>query len=149
MSAPLSHKQKFLLAKLARRAWELAEREVGTPDEFRQQEVARACGKVGLRCCSQDDYLRVKAHFLELCGEPGAAFNAHVRAETEPLRQAQAVLRRECQAAGVGLEYANAICRSQNQGRGLDSVDDRRVWFLIFTIRNRGAARRKHERQAA
>ncbi len=146
MSAPLSHLQKRLLSQLARRAWELADREVGTAEEFRRAEVARACGKAGLRCCSQDDFLRVRAHFLDLCGEPGAAFNDHVRAESEPLRQAQAVLRRECERFGLSLNYANAICRNQNGGAGLDAVGEQKIWQLIYTIRNRGNARRRNEK---
>ncbi len=157
MSAPLSHRQKSYLSQLARKAWEMAEREVGTPEEFRHDEVARACGKIGLRCCSQGDYKRVEAHFLFLLGEDGQALNAHLRAETEPKRQAEAVLRRNLAECGLPWSYAEAICRQQNKGAGISEVPERRVWNLVFTVRNRGAARRKAsagqyqqtERQAA
>lgn len=146
MSAPLSHLQKRLLSQLARKAWELAEREVGTPEEFRHAEVARACGKLGLRCCSQEDYKRVEAHFLDLCGETGAALNAHLRAETEPRRQAEAVLRRELARVGLAYGYAEAICRAQNRGAAIAEVSERQIWHLVYTVRNRA---RNKERKAA
>lgn len=149
MSAPLSHQQKRYLSQLARRAWSQADREVGTVDEFRHAEVTRATGKAGLRCCSQDDYKRVEAHLLWLLGEDGQALNAHLRAETEPRRQAEAVLRRECQRFGLELGYAEAICRQQNKGLNLADVSERRIWNLVFTIRNRGNAKLKKERMAA
>lgn len=142
MAAPLSHKQKSYLSQLARRAWDMAEREVGTPDEFRHAEVILACGKAGLRCCSQDDYKHVEAHLLDLCGEPARAFNAHVAAVTQPVRQAGAVLARACREAGVELGYAAAICQRQFRC-GLADANERQLWNLVFTVRNRGLARKR------
>lgn len=142
MSAPLSHNQKRYLSQLARRAYQAAEREVGTEAEFRQAEVARACGKRGLRCCSQDDYKRVEAHFFWLLGEDVKALNAHLRAETEPVRQAEAVLKRECARFGFDLGYPAAICQRQFHVP-LSEATDRQLWNLVYTVRNRGNARRK------
>jgi len=149
MSAPLNHNQKRYLSQLARKAWELADREVGTAEEFRHAEVARASGKAGLRCCSQDDYKRVEAHFLDLCGETQKAFNAHVRAETEPRRQAEAVLRRELARFALTWNYAEAICRNQNRGAVISEVSERRIWNLVYTIRNRGHARKQAQERIA
>lgn len=146
MAAPLSHKQKSYLSQLARRAWETAEREVGAPEDFRHTEVARACGKAGLRCCSQDDYKHVEAHLLDLCGEPAKAFNAHVAATTQPVRQAEAVLARACREAGVELGYAAAICQRQFRCP-LAEASERQLWNLVFTVRNRGHARKRAAHQ--
>lgn len=143
VSAPLTPKQKRYLARLARRAWQAAEREVGSETDFRHAEVARACGKLGLRCCTQDDFQRVRAHFLWLLGEDAAAFRAHLRAETEPRRQAEAVLRRECARAGLSLGYPAAICVRQYRC-ALADASPRQLWTLIYTVRNRARARAYH-----
>lgn len=150
MSAPLTIPQKSYLARLARRAFSRAralalgrgEVWAADPNAWRHAEVAAASGKLGLRCCSQDDFCAVEAHFLELLGQSGAAFNAHVRAATESRRQAEAVLVRECAAGGFALDYAAAICRRQFKCSIFDA-SEKQLRCLIFTIRNRAAARRR------
>ncbi len=151
MSAALTNRQKVHLARLAWRAQNRVEAlargrgeevaEVGA-EEWRHAEVVKACGKKGLRCCGQGDYKAVEAHFLELLGEHGAAFAAEVRAATEDRRQAEAVLVRECAKAGVKLAYAEAICQRQFR-LGLYDASERQIWCLVYTVRNRAAARRR------
>jgi hypothetical protein len=147
MSAPLTNSQKRYLSQLARRAWRQSP-DADPQDEatYRHTQVAQAAGKLGLRCCGQDDYNRVKAHFLHLLGEDGAALNAHVRAETEPRRLAEFKLLQACEEFGLHLSYADAICRRQNRGLGLGDVGPKTLWHLMFTIRNRG---RQKQKQAA
>lgn len=159
MSAPLSHKQKRYLSQLSDRAFQRAAADAyarhdyfyeGVPtkqahDDFRHSEVAQACGKAGLRCCSQDDYKLVEAHFLALLGRDVAAFNAGVRAATEPRRQAEAVLVRECERFGLRLSYAAAICRNVFKC-SLEDASPKQLFKVMYTIRNRGNAR---ERKAA
>jgi hypothetical protein len=146
MSAPLSNKQKAYLAQLIRQAYRKV---VGQPgpdvaseEDWRHQQVAAACGKVGLKCCDQYDYKRVEAHFLELLGNHGGAMRAHVQAETEPRRQAEAVLVRECERFGVRLAYAVAICQRQFRC-GLFDATEKQIWNLVFTVRNRGNKRKR------
>ena len=69
MAAPLTKRQKYYLVTLARQAFERecsrknAEgRMPGAEEKFRHEAVAKACGKRGLRCCSQDDYEIGRAH---------------------------------------------------------------------------------------
>ena len=154
MSAPLSHRQKAYLAQLAHRAFNRAAAiargrgetqadDWRARDDWRHDQVSKACGKAGLRCCSQDDYKLVEAHFLELLGEPGRAFNCFVAAATERRRVAEWKLIHECESAGYPMAYADAICRAQNHGAGLQDVDESTLWRLIYTIRNRDTARRK------
>lgn len=160
MSAPLSHNQKRYLSQLSDRVFnqaaarargrgETPAEDTKTRAEFRHQEVIKAAGKVGLRCCSQDDYKRVEAHFLALLGETGKAFNAHMRAETEPRRVAEAKVIEACERFGFRLAYAEAICRNQNHGAGLNDVPANRLWNIVYTINNRGRARLRKERTAA
>lgn len=155
MSAPLSHTQKRYLSQLSDKAFARASAEADgqyfyddlpatkAREQYRHDQVVQACGKIGLRCCSQDDYKLVEAHFLHLVGEDGKALNAHVQAATEPVRVAQSVLRRELAAARLDWAYAEKICRQQNQGQPISQVAERRVWNLVYTVRNRGNARKR------
>lgn len=149
MSAPLTKSQKRYLAQLARqalnqvRALARARGEAFEVDEetWRHEEVIRAVGKHGLRCCSQDDYADLKGHFLDRLGAYGAAFDARLRAATQKRRQAEAVLVRELQKAGLHLNYANSICQRQYRCTLFDATE-RQIWNLVYTIRNRAAQKR-------
>lgn len=146
MSAPLSNHQKAHLAQLARRAFNLESarargRGETPPADFtawRHEHVARACGRAGLRCCSQDNYKEVEAHFLDLLGQPARAFDAHVRGATNDRRIWEFKLLEACQQFGFHIAYADTICRRQNHGAGLDDVGTNILRNLFFTIRNRG-----------
>lgn len=151
MGAPLTNGQKAYLAQLASRARNFraaVARGQGTPidgrseEAFRHEEVAAACGKLGLRCASQDDYAAIKGHFLELLGQHQRAFEAEVRSATESRRQAEAVLVRECEAFGLHLAYAEAICQRQFRC-GLWDASEKQIWCLVYTVRNRGRKKRE------
>jgi len=159
MSAPLTRSQKAYLAQLSERAFnrsaaiargrgESPATDTRTRDTWRHQQVAQACGKLGLRCCSQDDYKLVEGHFLEALGDHAQAFEAFTRAATNDRRVAEYKLREACKEAGLSLNYANAICRNQNRGANLDQVDARVLWRLVYTIRNRRHSRH-HQQEAA
>jgi len=161
MSAPLTNDQKRYLSQLASRAFRrqsaLARgRGAALADgayeglaasaaeaKFRHAEVAAATGKVGLRCCSQDDYKLAEGHFLELLGQPGAALKAQVKAATETRRLIEYKITEACREFGFHLSYAAKICASQNHGRGLDDVEEKQLWHIFYTIRNRGNARKR------
>jgi len=156
MSA-LTKFQKSRLAKLAATAFrfecakargrrETVDVSNAALNQWRRDQVARACGKLGLRCCDQFDYKSVEAHFLDMLGHTGAAFNAHMKAQSEPRRQAYVVLMRECarfSRAGITAAYADAICRRQFK-TALDSASEKQLWCLVYTIRNRGRAKEHH-----
>jgi hypothetical protein len=150
MSAPLSNLQKRLLSQLCRRAFNRTRalargRGEGfevREDDYRHEEVIKATGKHGLRCCSQDDFQAVRAHFLDLIGEHGSAFNAQLAAGTEKRRQAEAVLVRELAKAGLHLNYANAICQRQFPCTIFDATE-RQIWNLVYTVRNRANAKKR------
>lgn len=164
MAAPLNHDQKRYLSQLSDRAFDRLSAEADghyfyddlpatrAREQFRHDQVVKACGKIGLRCCSQDDYLRVKAHFLDLLGESGAAMNAHVRAEAEGLRVVTHKIHAACREFGLNLSYANTICRQRTHGLNLDQATEKQLWTVFYTVRNRGLAKRRAaqpERKAA
>lgn len=144
MSAPLSNKQKFILADLARQAWaRCGPQDDGIEeDAFRHREVIKAVGKPGLTACSQSDYKIVQAHFLQLLGRDGEAFNSLVRHETNDRRVVASKLITACRAACVRLSYAEAICQSRYKC-SLDDATVPQLWKIKFTIDARGRARRK------
>lgn len=158
MSAPLTNGQKAYLAQLATRAFnfecakahgrgETPDTSSATRETFRHQEVIKACGKNGLRCCSQDDYKLIEAHFLELLGQHAQAFNAQVRAATEDKRLVEYKIVQACKEFGFAMSYADKICRAQNKGAGLQDVSEKTLWTVFYTIRNRGL-KRQRERSA-
>lgn len=102
--------------------------------EFRHDEVAKACGKLGLRCCSQDDYSEVKAHFLHLLGEDGRAFKEHVHAQSNGRRVAEHKIVTALGALGKGMPYAEALCHRMFGGTGLMDASERQLWKLFFAL---------------
>ena len=145
MSAKLSNRQKWILSDLARQAWTKAGPELDgiTEEDFRHQEVARACGKLGLRCCDQNDYKLIEGHLRELLGQRGAVFKANLRAATETTRLVQHKILAACEEFGFQLAYADKIARAQNHGRALDELEEKALWRIFYTIRNHGLARKR------
>jgi hypothetical protein len=139
MGAALSNGQKRYLAQLARRAWE-RDAEADGLDEagFRHEQVARAVGRLGLRCCSQDHYGAVKAHFLNLLGQPGRALEADLRGRPE-LNERRIILwkiKERCREYGIGIGVAEGICRQMTRGRSLEEADETRtLWNVFFKLR--------------
>jgi hypothetical protein len=136
---PLSKEQRQGLARLARRAWAT----VGGDqpfDAWRHEQCRRACGR-RISEASQPDFLPLRAHFLNLAGDPVAALQDLMRAETEPRRMAMHKLRRDCADRGLSLDYPAAICRRQYRC-ALEDASPTQLWQLVFTIRNRRPTRR-------
>ncbi|HOC56636.1 MAG TPA: hypothetical protein PKI20_13520 [Verrucomicrobiota bacterium] len=138
MSAKLTNRQKAYLAQLARQAWQRnPEADAQDAGTWRREQVARACGRLGLRCCSQDHYGAVKAHFLHLLGRDGDALRADLHSQTEA-NQRRIILwkiRKRCSQYGLGLEYADGICRRMTRGRGLQETEDTAtLWNVYFKL---------------
>ena len=107
-----------------------------------EPQVKLACGKNGLRLCSQLDYKAVERHFQQLLGEDGRAFKADQRWQSEPRRQAESILVKACARHGFHLSYADAICRSVH-GMSLDDAETPVIWKVIYTVNNRGGKRKR------
>lgn len=105
-------------------------------EKFRHEEVAKACGKLGLRCCSQDDYGYVKAHLLGLLGQEGLAMRAAVRQGSNELRVVSWKIVRRCRELEIPLSTAEGICRRMTRGRGLQEVEEvATLWNVFFKLR--------------
>ena len=157
MSAKLTNDQKRYLSQLSDRAFRfLGAKARGRgepwPDDttanlaaFRHAEVAKATGKLGLRCCSQDDYASIKAHFLNLLNEPGKAFTAHVAGANNDHRVWEHKLwkvTQEAEALGWSRHYWTPIFRAKFKTTVLEA-DTATLRKMFYEITNRIRARRK------
>lgn len=137
---PLSGRQKARLCILAREAFEKVQgrgpHSAAELEQFRHEQIRRAVNRNGLRDCGQNDYLPLKAHFLDLTGESGEALNAHLAHGGEERRLAQHKLAAMCAERGVTLGYAAAICRAQFKC-ALDDASPAQLWKLFFTLKTR------------
>lgn len=118
----------------------------GCFETWRHEQVKLACGKNGLRLCSQLDYKAVEAHFQHLLGEDGRAFVADQRHQTEAVRQARHKLNEALERNGFHVSYAEVICRKQFKVE-LDGAAAQQLWKIVYTVNKRGAARRRQERE--
>ncbi len=147
----LSKAQKAAIAMLARKAWALcpqraalleANRARGMSataifEAWRHVEQGKACGKQSLRqCTSEQDYLKLRAHFEALIGRYGRALRTLLRHAEEPRLVARHKLEEACRERGLSLAYPASICRRQYRC-GLDDATEQQLWRLVFTVRNR------------
>ena len=70
-----------------------------------------------------------------------------MKAATETRRVVEHKIVKACEEFGFHLSYANKICVMQNHGRGLEEIEEKALWNVFFTIRNRGLARRRKQTQ--
>lgn len=147
----LNNAQKASLARLAREAFAKRPQAVGgaddgiSLDDWRRREVGKACGKMGLRCCGQEDFNLVKGHFLNLLGQPGAALRSCVRAADEPLRKAHHVLLWTMQRYGYERSYAEKICRDKYKCT-VGEASANQVWTLVYDVQRNGQHRQKKQK---
>lgn len=131
---PLSPSQRSGLAMLAKKAWQ----KWGRGENEHAWRHAQSITAVGKRIteAGQRDFLRLRAHFLDLAGQSGAALNVLLKAENEPQRIALHKLTRECSQRGLPLAYPEAICKRQYRCT-LAEASAQQIWRLVFTVRNR------------
>ena len=149
----LSTEQKRKLCQLARAAWEKATDREGwleaNPEmsasavqaAWRHYHQSQAVGRQSLRLCTQDDYLRLVAHFKKLAGDEAGAAAAQGRAELDPRRRVWHLLVQALQERNLPLSYAGAICRRQYRV-GLEHATEKQLWSLLYTVKNRRKAAR-------
>jgi hypothetical protein len=119
-------------------------------ETWRHEQVAIACGKHGLRLCSQQDYNPVLAHVEKLLGEDGKSFKADVRGggEAEARRQARHNIAAALRRWGLHPNYAEAICRNVHKVE-LDDATSAVLMRVLYTINNRGAKKTRETRSNA
>lgn len=166
----LSNEQKKQLCMLAAEAWRtypereallaansaLPEHAVATGWRRAEQAVALEDGRDSLTEATQADFAAIMAHWWARLAEwdslPARAAERRrqasywqARALGDGARRARWILDRELAEAGLPRSYAEAICKSQNRC-AVAEASERQVWRLIFTIRNRGRAKRPQAR---
>lgn len=107
-------------------------------DNWRHAQVALACGKHGLRLCSQDDYALVKAHFERLLGMEAKSIRTEVHAAGQARRTVEVKILQACEQWGVKLSYAATLAK----GKTLDECTVAELWKVLYTLNNRGKAKR-------
>jgi hypothetical protein len=143
--------QQRILSRLARRAFAMQPPAGGgahdgeSEIDFRHRQVAVACGKAGLRACSQADYKIVEAHLEALLGNVPKVFDAHIAHDGNPRRVVEFKILESCRQARVTLAYAETICRSKYKC-SLAEATDRQLWGIKFDVDR--AARRKRKEHA-
>lgn len=164
----LTNRQKQVLCQLAAAAYAVQQKH-GLIDEgvkleaWRHAEQLEAVGIGSLRDCRQAHYLHLRGHFEALAsGEPSRAFAGMTAAIDDPDRQTiRAILKTELarfadldddQGRRMGEHRAEAYAMTIAKRRGYvgsdqvgavcDHWDTNKLWTLIYTLRNRIAAKR-------
>lgn len=108
-----------------------------------RREVQRdRFGLSSLTAATQAQYADIKAHFEALAGNVGEAYETARRGLDNLRRVARWNLNKALRESGLALPYVSAICKSQFHC-SLEDASTKQLWNLVYTVRNRGAARRK------
>lgn len=142
MSSPLNKTQKAYLAQLANRAFNLeaakargrSEAWTETVEDWRHGEVVKACGKLGLRCCTQRDYKFVEGHFYRLLGQEDKAFECFMAAQNEGGRQIEHKITAALRTLGKKIDYAEAICNRMHHV-GLTEASEQQLNKVFIALR--------------
>jgi hypothetical protein len=140
----LTKDQKAALAIIAAKAYKkhaAVNEGLSKINDWRAEESIKACGR-RISEAEQRHFSLIKSHFANIAGEAGKAFNSAMRAGTEDVRIARAVLVKECAKAGLELSYPGAICFNQFK-RSLEDATAKQLWCLVFTVRNRSKTGRQ------
>lgn len=146
--APLSREQKTRLVLLMKTAWE----KLSPGEDFETWRVAECLGVCGRRLSTarNEDFLPIRAHFANLLGRSGQAFNDLMRSQDEPRTQAIHRLQVECGKAATVMPSAMNYVRGmlKNKGTSLEDASPNQLWHAIFTLRRKvQLERKKHKAQ--
>jgi hypothetical protein len=145
----LSLQQKAELCQLARKAYdrwpgreefELANAELSMSrcfEAWRRVEQGKAMGGEQSLCnATQDDFLKVRAHFSSLLGCGETAMRDLLRNAEEPRIRARYKLQEALDQRGLDENYAGAICRNQFKCT-LGEASEKQLWNIFFTVSKR------------
>lgn len=164
---PLSKTQKAVLCILAGNAWqaELRRGNIAVSanlvksqqfEDWRHEQQVAACGVGSLRACTQEHYLRLRAHFNNLIGTPAAtARSFRDTMQTGPVNdtaaagdthEARNLWRNKLGEALTEFNlqpgYAAAICRTKYKCDPANATAHQ-LRCLTFDIRRNGQSRRR------
>lgn len=138
-SRPLTKRQKWLLADLARHVFD-ALRERGqlrgvSLEDWRHHIAVKACGQ-RISQASHGDYKRLQAAFLHEKGDEDGERRALVQAQSTPQGIALFKLRQTLKETNTPTAYAETLARRFYKGANLEDLTARQLWTLVFTVRN-------------
>ncbi|WP_043588968.1 hypothetical protein [Geminisphaera colitermitum] len=150
--------QVAMLAKRAYDAWEMREAHECINDhlsrtacfeQWRHQETGKVTGGITSlrRCVSELHFLPLIAHFNNLLGEGGMALRTLLRHAEAGRITVFYKLQQALAERGLSEGYAAAICRRQYKC-DLGDAEEKQLWHLFFTIKNRRKAVAKPARKA-
>jgi len=108
---------------------------------WRREQQRERFGLASLTAATQDQYADIKGHFQALAGNAAEAYET-IRRGLDKRRVARWNLDKALREANLALPYAVAICRTQYR-TALEDASAKQLWALVFTIRNRAAAKRR------
>jgi hypothetical protein len=151
VTKPLDNAQKAKLSIAAREAYELqTEHGLATGisfDDWRHEQVEIACGKSGLRKCTNKDFRAVLARFFLLAGKEKEAAEIYAKTgrvkgseqigDTHENRELCRALIRDKIAFSYGafiVAYVAAIVRNKHQGKTIDDLSAAELQQLVYTV---------------
>lgn len=151
VTKPLDNAQKAKLSIAARAAYELQTQHGLTTgisfDDWRHEQVEIACGKSGLRKCTNKDFRSVLARFYRLAGKETEAAAIYAKTgrvkgsaelnDTHENRELCRALIRDKIAASNGAineAYVAAIVRDKHQRKTIDDLTAAELQQLVYTI---------------
>ena len=150
----LTDKQKAQLCILARKGWDAwasADWEGGINAgvsnanlfrAWRTQEQKAACGQMSLRMCFQEDFPKLMSHFARLAGDDKLERYWTGKLVEDGRGRVLYILKQNCDLNGLAYpDYPGAICRRQYKC-GLGAATEKQLWGLVYTVRNRGQAKK-------
>ena len=135
----LTGRQRSALAQLARKAYVnlsnhgLIEQDF---DSWRREQCIAACG-LRITEASNRHYLILESHFYNLMGRTDLAFKKVLKQQTEARGWAIQKLFQECTKAKLSLDYPRAIARDKFKTTDLETLTDKQLWHLVFSVRRR------------
>lgn len=139
----LSAKQKARLCQLANAAAEACG-VTGWREKiaWRRAEQLARFGLASLTAATQEQYAGIKAHFEVMASKADRAFATELRGQDNKRRVARWNLEKALRESGLRMAYAIAICKRQYRC-GIEDATEKQLWQLVYTLRNRGSAKRK------
>ena len=147
---PLSPAQIKDLVLLARQAYGRSGSTVDF-DSWRHQQVLMAVERFGLTDARNEDYLPLRAHFLDLLGRQVEAVACRAQAAVEPRSWVMGKLRAECNAAADVLPDAFGYAAGfvlKHRKVLIEDADDKVLWQAVFLVRRRAAQIRRQKEPA-
>lgn len=130
---PLSNPQKAYISKLAKQAWAVLKGAGATDEsekEYRQRESIAAVGR-RISEALNGDFETLEAHFLANAGKTVRAFNAAMKAESNPARQGRHKITQLLAKHNADEGYAAKIMRDKFKTT-LDAASEKQLWAVYY-----------------